>query len=87
MGLFEVVDSKVVPGSYHPSPNHRLLTRDGFFRLNRTLTERLQQEVTARAGGPGMTAKSEDRNRPVRPQPVGERIMAWWRGRRRGETS
>lgn len=45
MGVFEVKDGKVVPGSYRASPNHRLLTADGFFQLDRFLSERLQQEL------------------------------------------
>jgi hypothetical protein len=52
MGVFEVRDGKVVPGSYQASPNHRLLTADGFFRLGRFLDERLQQELAARASDP-----------------------------------
>jgi hypothetical protein len=47
IGVFQVEDGKVLPGSYLASPNHKLLTTDGFFRLNRVLTERLQQELTA----------------------------------------
>jgi hypothetical protein len=41
-----------VPGSYQASPNHRLLTNDGFFRLGRFLDERLHQELAARANDP-----------------------------------
>jgi hypothetical protein len=52
VGVFEVKDGKVVPGSYQPSPNHRLLTDDGFFRLGSFLNERLQQELAARASEP-----------------------------------
>jgi hypothetical protein len=52
MGIFEVKDGKVVPGSYQASPNHRLLTNDGFVRLGRFLDERLQQELAARANDP-----------------------------------
>jgi hypothetical protein len=49
IGVFEVKGGKVVPGSYQASPNHRLLTGDGFFRLGRFLNERLQQELVAKA--------------------------------------
>jgi hypothetical protein len=52
MGIFGVHGGKVVPGSYQASPNHRLLTGDGFFRLGRFLDARLQQEVAARASDP-----------------------------------
>jgi hypothetical protein len=41
-----------VPGFYQASPNHRLLTNDGFFRLGRLFDERLQQELAARANDP-----------------------------------
>ena len=49
MGAVEVRDGKVVPGSYQASPNHFLLTENGFFRLSPFLDQRLQQELTARA--------------------------------------
>jgi hypothetical protein len=50
--LFEVKDGKVVPGSYQASPNHWLLTADGFFRLGSFLNERLQQELATWASEP-----------------------------------
>jgi hypothetical protein len=31
MGAVAVRAGKLVPGSYHHNPNHRLLTSDGFF--------------------------------------------------------
>ncbi len=52
IGFFEVKDGKAVPGSYHASPNHRLLTDHGFFKLSPFLDERLQQELIARANVP-----------------------------------
>ena len=53
LGFFEIKGGKVVPGSYQASPNHRLLTNHGFFRLDRFLEERLHQELAARANVPG----------------------------------
>jgi hypothetical protein len=52
MGFFEVKGGKVVPGSYQASPNHRLLTDHGFFRLPPFLDERLKRDLTARANVP-----------------------------------
>ncbi len=49
IGVFDVRDGKVVSGSYQASPNHRLLTTSGFFRLGQFLNQRLQQELAARA--------------------------------------
>jgi len=49
LGVFRVKDGKVVPGSYTASPNHRLLTSNGFFRLDSKLMECLQRELAARS--------------------------------------
>lgn len=50
MGCFTVKDGKVVPGSYQASPNHRLLTAEGFFQLDAWLGQCLVQELEARMG-------------------------------------
>jgi hypothetical protein len=47
--MFNVRDGKTGPESYVPSPNHRLLTKDGFLRLDRILTQRLYEELAARS--------------------------------------
>lgn len=52
IGVFGVSDGKVVPGSYQPSPNHRLLSKHGFFQLSPFLGERLQQQLEAQPGTP-----------------------------------
>ena len=52
MGAFTVEDGKVVAGSYRASPNHKLLTAGGFFRLDSFLQECLTRELTALASGP-----------------------------------
>jgi hypothetical protein len=44
-GIFKVTDGLVVPGSYLPSPKHRLLTEDGFFRLDEELHQLLVEEL------------------------------------------
>ena len=48
LGAFIVEDGKV--GAYLASPNHRLLTDQGFFRLNDWLKDRLRQALAALAG-------------------------------------
>ncbi|MDR7307945.1 hypothetical protein J2X15_003250 [Rhodoferax saidenbachensis] len=45
LGGFEVVAGFIVPDAYHPNPNHRLLTSDGFFRLEATLLEGLLEDI------------------------------------------
>jgi hypothetical protein len=47
-GAFEVRNGEVVPGSYQPSPRHRILSADGFFRLDAGLHAALMQELRAR---------------------------------------
>jgi hypothetical protein len=49
IGVFGVEGGKVLPGSYSASPNHRLLTSNGFFRLDNALMECLQQELAVRS--------------------------------------
>jgi hypothetical protein len=66
MGVFEVKDGSVVPGSYRASPNHRLLTADGFFQLDRFLDERLHQELAKRSIHP---ANDSDARRVTLPEP------------------
>lgn len=63
IGVFEVRDGKVVPGSYQASPNHRLLTKDGFFRLGRFPGRTL----AAGDRGAGKRADLIDRSRSARP--------------------
>ena len=47
LGVFSVKDGIVVPGSYMASPNHRLLTSNGFFQLDSKLMDCLQSELAA----------------------------------------
>jgi hypothetical protein len=47
IGAFEVKDGAIVPGSYRASPNHRILSERGFFRLDAELHQRLLQELAA----------------------------------------
>jgi hypothetical protein len=49
IGIFNVRNGKTGPEQYVPSPNHRLLTKDGFLRLDRILTQRLYEELAARS--------------------------------------
>ena len=54
LGAFEIKDGKVpATDSYRASPNYKLLTKDGFFKLNRTLMARWQEELAALAARPG----------------------------------
>jgi len=53
VGAFEIKDGKVATDSYRPSPNYQLLTKDGFFKLNRNLMERWQEELAALAAQAG----------------------------------
>lgn len=50
IGAFEVRDGTIVPELYRPSPNHRLLTIDGFFQLDPLLARCLLRELAARSG-------------------------------------
>lgn len=45
LGSFEVRDGEVVEHSYQPNPEHRLLTSDGLFGLERALHERLMEQI------------------------------------------
>jgi hypothetical protein len=47
-GAFEVKDGAVVPGSYKPSDRHRILSVNGFFRLDAGLYQCLMDELAAR---------------------------------------
>jgi hypothetical protein len=49
VGAFEVKDGEVAPGSYRPNPNHRVLSANGFFRLDAELRECLLRELPARS--------------------------------------
>ncbi len=45
IGVFEVRNGEVVPGSYHASPKHRILSAAGFFQLPADLQEALVEEL------------------------------------------
>ena len=45
VGGFQVKDGEVVPESYAPNPNHRILSADGFFRLGSELQPCLLEEL------------------------------------------
>jgi hypothetical protein len=47
VGVFEVKDGRVVPDSYRASPNHQILSADGFFRLGSELQPCLLAELAA----------------------------------------
>lgn len=49
LGAFEVRSGEIVPDAYHPNLNHRILTKDGFFRLDSMLQESLLHELSALA--------------------------------------
>jgi hypothetical protein len=51
LGAFEVKNGEVVPGSYRRSPRHRILSSNGFFRLDAGLHQCLMQELTVRNAG------------------------------------
>ena len=51
IGVFEVKDGEVVPGSYRRSPKHLILSPHGFFRLEPGLQECLLRELAARNPG------------------------------------
>lgn len=48
LGIFETRRGEIVPGAYHPNPNHKILTQDGFLRLDDFLLEKLIGELEAR---------------------------------------
>ena len=48
LGSFGVDGGAVVAGSYERNPNHTVLSATGFFRLSRTLHDRLAAELTSR---------------------------------------
>lgn len=45
VGGFQVDDGAIVPGSYQANPNHRILSRHGFFQLEPMLQQRLLDEL------------------------------------------
>ena len=45
IGAFEVRGGRIVPGSYQAGPRHRILSRDGFFRLSPDLEAALLEEL------------------------------------------
>jgi hypothetical protein len=48
IGALQVKEGDVVPGSYQASPEHQILTNDGFFQLTAGLHECLLRELYAR---------------------------------------
>jgi hypothetical protein len=48
LGALEVKGGAVVPGSYRASPQHKILTTNGFFRLEEGLRQCLLRELAAR---------------------------------------
>jgi hypothetical protein len=50
IGAFEVHNGMIVPELYRASPNHRLLTGDGFFQLDPLLAKCLLRELATRSG-------------------------------------
>jgi hypothetical protein len=49
VGVFAVRGGEIVPGSYQPCPKHRILSDDGFFRLEPELQACLLEELARRA--------------------------------------
>lgn len=45
IGGFQVSDGELVSGSYQANPNHRILSRHGFFQLEPMLQQRLLDEL------------------------------------------
>lgn len=45
VGAFQVKDGEIVSGSYQANPNHRMLSRHGFFQLEPVLQQRLLDEL------------------------------------------
>jgi hypothetical protein len=52
IGAVKVQAGTLVAGSYQPNPNHRLLTKDGFFTLPTELETVLQTDIHARCTRP-----------------------------------
>jgi hypothetical protein len=52
IGAVKVQAGTPVAASYQPNPNHRLLTKDGFFRLPTELETILQADLLARSTRP-----------------------------------
>jgi len=50
VGAFQSKDGQIVPGSYAPNPEHRILTQRGFFQLDAGLRRHLLQELASRSG-------------------------------------
>lgn len=48
IGFFKIDSGKVVEGSYQRSPNHRILSANGFFRLDPGLHKCLLKDLAAR---------------------------------------
>jgi hypothetical protein len=48
IGVFAVKRGEVAPGSYQPSPDHRILSANGFFRLEPGLRACLLRELASR---------------------------------------
>lgn len=46
LGGFQVISGAINPDAYYPNPNHRLLTDDGFFRLEVPLLEKLLEDIS-----------------------------------------
>ena len=49
VGAFQAKDGQIVPGSYSRNPEHRILSRRGFFRLDAGLHQYLIQELVRRS--------------------------------------
>jgi hypothetical protein len=49
-GVFEVQSQQIITESYEPNPTHRLLTKRGFFQLEKGLYSILMHELTAMNG-------------------------------------
>jgi len=47
IGGFEVKDGLIVPDTYQPNPNHRILSAHGFLRLDPALQAHLLEELAA----------------------------------------
>jgi hypothetical protein len=50
VGVFEIKNGQVVPGSYQASPKHMILSANGFFRLGSELQPCLLEELAALIG-------------------------------------
>lgn len=49
VGAFEVKEGVIVPQSYQPNANHRLLSSNGFFKLEPSLHQRLMERLVKQA--------------------------------------